>query len=569
VNLLVMKRCVPPVIVAATLVLLLVVPVKAHANLIRSVPDAGAVLVEAPPEIVLEFSEELDPAVAKVEIWDASGQVVIPGPGVVDPDTPRILRLRIDTLPDGTYSAIWRVRSAVDGHITNSSLGFSIGEASSPASLLPAPGTPDPATVLPSTAQVIARWISYLAAAISFGSLSFGLLVWRPAYRRDPNRSEAINEVIRRLIQRIALSGLGAMAIATLGFAIILVAEASEVPLWRALGTPLSQLFAGRIGWVLGARLILTVILGWLVLRLPSPATGSSTSSWVILLLGGLLLLTFSMQGHGAARSSVISVIVIWLHLTGTAIWLGGLPILFLALRQDGIAASTLVPRFSAAALVSVAMIAATGLYNAFVYVGTVEALTSTTYGGALIAKTVIFALLLALGAVNLLVLSPRLQKTGAPARNGLTRTIPTEIVLGILLLLAVGVLSGVSPAFDALEAHKQQGIIETARVDDVNMLLRVVPGEGGENEIGVEFTDSRPGANAVVPQVLLRLTATMMGMGTQQVETTSVDGLRYTARGSFFSMTGPWELEVIIRRPGFNDVRQTFEIEIKNSPSP
>ena len=100
-------------------------------------------------------------------------------------------------------------------------------------------------------------------------------------------------------------------------------------------------------------------------------------------------------------------------------------------------------------------------------------------------------------------------------------------------------------------------------------MLLRVMPGESGENEIGVEFTDSRPGAEEVPPQVLLRTTSTHMDMGTQQIETTSVDGLRYTARGSFFPMIGPWELEIIIRRAGFNDVRKTFELDIQDPSVP
>ena len=55
------------------------------------------------------------------------------------------------------------------------------------------------------------------------------------------------------------------------------------------------------------------------------------------------------------------------------------------------------------------------------------------------------------------------------------------------------------------------------------------------------------------------------MDMGTQQVRATSADGLRYSARGSYFPMTGPWELEVIIRRTGFNDVRRIFELEIRD----
>ena len=103
-----------------------------------------------------------------------------------------------------------------------------------------------------------------------------------------------------------------------------------------------------------------------------------------------------------------------------------------------------------------------------------------------------------------------------------------------------MGVLSGVFPAFDALQAQREQGFIERANVDGVDMLVRVAPGEAGDHEIGVEFNDTRPGAAMVAPEVLLRLTALSMDMGTQQVQATSADGLRYSARGSYFPMTGP-----------------------------
>ena len=111
--------------------------------------------------------------------------------------------------------------------------------------------------------------------------------------------------------------------------------------------------------------------------------------------------------------------------------------------------------------------------------------------------------------------------------------------------------------------------MIETARVDGVDVLVLIAPAEAGDNEIAVEFADKRPDANSVAPEVLLRLTSISMDMETQQVEVTSVDGFRYTARGSYFPMTGPWEIEVIIRRPGFNDIRQTFELEIQDKHSP
>jgi copper transport protein len=378
-------------------------------------------------------------------------------------------------------------------------------------------------------------------------------------------KMQAVDETIRRRIHWLVLGGLAGLGIATILFVMVQAAQARELPLWSALSLPPLDLFSGRIGLFMGVRLLLIAVLGAFVVRLPAPGTGGASKWWIIILLGGAIALTFSLQGHGAAQGSVLAVVVIWLHLAGTAVWLGGLPMLFLALRQEGVVPSMLVPRFSQAALISVATLVATGIYNGITFIGTTEALTDTTYGRSVISKTVFFALLLTLGTINLFYLSPRLRQAIPTGRKGLTYTVPLEMALGIILLLAVGVLSGVFPAFDALQAQREQGLIERANVDGVDILVRVAPGEAGDNEIGVEFSDTRPGAAMVAPEVLLRLTALSMDMGTQQVEATSADGLRYSARGSYFPMTGPWELEVIIRRTGFNDVRRIFQLEIQD----
>jgi len=33
--------------------------------------------------------------------------------------------------------------------------------------------------------------------------------------------------------------------------------------------------------------------------------------------------------------------------------------------------------------------------------------------------------------------------------------------------------------------------------------------------------------------------------------------------RGSYLSVAGPWQVEVIVRRAGFDDVRHTFELRV------
>ena len=47
---------------------------------------------------------------------------------------------------------------------------------------------------------------------------------------------------------------------------------------------------------------------------------------------------------------------------------------------------------------------------------------------------------------------------------------------------------------------REKQVAVNTVRSDGLDMQLRVVPGKGGENEIGVEFTDTRPGTSGAFP---------------------------------------------------------------------
>lgn len=539
--------------------------VLAHANLVRSVPAAGATLAQQPAAVALEFSEDLDPNFSTVALFDANGQVVVEGPGTIDPAAPRILRLALTSLPEGGYSAVWRVRSAVDGHVTTGSVGFSFGAASLPAMLLPPPGTPEPATALPTPGDTLTRWWNYLALAVTVGSLSFGLFVWRPVYGRLQRVETATDDVVTLLIRRTALVGAGGLFVGTLAFAVVQAAQASGLSTWEALGEPLVRLLASNTGMLILARTGLLALLGLLIWHLPSAGTGPLGVWWGILALCGGVLLTFSLQSHNAARG-ILPLIVDWVHLLAMAIWIGGLlPLaLYLGFRrrvglQEGLPG--LVRRFSSIAITSVLLLAGTGVCSAWLQVHTFEALTTTSYGRALLIKTGLFGMLILFGAVNLRVLSPRLQSIDHRPVRSLSRIVRMEILVSILVLLAVGVLMGVAPASEALELQQRQGFVQQTRVGDVRMVLRVAPAQIGDNEFGVDIIDPRPGAAEAEARVLLRLSMSEHAVARTQVETTTTDGVRYTARGSYLSMRGAWQIEVILRRPGFDDIRQTFEL--------
>ncbi len=559
---------------AALLLALLLAPARAlaHASLALSEPAAGAVLSSPPRELILDFTEALDPGFSKVELFDSAMRRIDAGPGLIDPAAPARLRLALAELPQGSYTALWRVRSAVDGHVTEGNVPFGIGVAPPETGLLPPPGTPPPASAPAPPLDSALRWLCLLAATLMLGGLPFGLLVQLPLIRSG-GQATAVSETQNSKLntQNFILVGGILLVVATPLFLLSQAAEAAGVGLAQALGGPLADLLRGRTGLLGIARVALALLI--IALAWGLPPVERAPGRWRLLLaLGAALLLTFSLASHAAAHHSgaALALLADWLHLAALVVWMGGLPALLGALlaaraRPDAGPVGPLVARFSRLALVAVAALALTGTFSALLHVGSAEQLTGTTYGRALLVKLGLFGLLLGLAGLNLLVLSPRLRgraKAGAAVR-ALGRTVPAELLLGAAALLAVGVMTSVAPSATAWEQQHQQGVVQEARVGDVDLLLRVAPGVIGGNAFAVDVSDRRSGAEATPGQVLLRFGMDGMQMGLLQTEAAPVGDGRYVARGSYAAMGGRWSLLVILRRDGFDDIEHTFVFDL------
>ena len=119
------------------------------------------------------------------------------------------------------------------------------------------------------------------------------------------------------------------------------------------------------------------------------------------------------------------------LHLLAGGAWLGGLLPLLMLVRD--------APSKPAAG---------------WVLGGGVTGLTGTAYGSVLLLKAALFAGLLGLAAINRFRLTPGLERRDAPpARWALLRTIAAETVLGLTVVLAAGLLSGLEPGIHAQPA--------------------------------------------------------------------------------------------------------------------
>ncbi|MEP7189715.1 MAG: copper resistance protein CopC, partial [Roseiflexaceae bacterium] len=392
-----MSRSLRAVLAALALTFVLVGTVSAHASLVRSTPVAGALLDAAPKELVLEFSEELDAGFSHVQLYNSKNQVINPGPGVVDRSAPTIMRLALGELPKDSYTALWRSRSAADGHVTEGSVPFGVGVAATATSLIPALGTPDPATEAPPPLDAALRWLNLLLVALVFGGLPFALLVWRPALHAattddrpfdldqggrpmtgDPaigRRSSVVNgqwsvadDAITRALRRLIVLGGVLFLLTNALFLLTQAATAAGVPLAQSLGAPALELLGSRTGQLILARGGLALLLLVLAWRLPPAGRGTAWPWWIALALAGASALTFSLNAHGAAEAqrAALAITLDWLHIAAMIAWLGGLLPLLLAILaarrapEHALPLATLIPRFSRLAATCVVLLTLT-----------------------------------------------------------------------------------------------------------------------------------------------------------------------------------------------------------------
>jgi copper resistance protein C len=98
---------------------------EAHAFLDHASPRVGNTVTPAPKEVVLWFTQQLEPAFSSIDVRNEQGATVTAGRATAGGDRTQ-LRVPLKALPPGTYKVIWRVLS-VDTHRTDGSFTFRVG----------------------------------------------------------------------------------------------------------------------------------------------------------------------------------------------------------------------------------------------------------------------------------------------------------------------------------------------------------------------------------------------------------------------------------------------------------
>jgi putative copper resistance protein D len=306
--------------------------------------------------------------------------------------------------------------------------------------------------------MVVIRAIHFFATAVMTGSLIFRAVVAEPALRSTLGATTSVRS-------RILLTAWTGLVIAAVSGAIwfwLQAASMSGLPLGEAMSSEvlLTVWNETQFGLVLEIRLILAVVLAGCL------ACDRLALSRRLALASALgLAATIAWTGHAGStpgEKGILHLTADVLHLTAAAAWIGGLVSLTWLLaetRRDPAYASVAreaTRRFSTLGIASVGTLFATGIVNAWILVGSLNALIATGYGRLLMLKISLFAVMVTFAAVNRFWLTPQLilsTESGSQLNSlrQLTRNSMIEIALGLAIYGIVGALGTLHPAIHLL----------------------------------------------------------------------------------------------------------------------
>jgi copper transport protein len=436
--------------------------VLAHAQLVASSPGAGEQLATAPTEIRLVFSEPLEAQVTSLDLAGPDGALLVDHGGTIDPADPFALVLgppHLPALADGIYTVTWRTLSAADGHTADGTSAFAVGaDATLPVS------DGGMTHTQPAPLDVIGRWLTYIGLLAALGiAIGFRVVVRAP---------------MPRSMARVVGIGLLVAGGASLVLAVTNGLEAGSVGDYL-LGTRNGALQLARAVVALAGGVLLVLAPGFAP-RLVAAVTG----------VAGIVLL--ALAGHAAALPGPVAVLVQVVHIGAAGVWAGGVVLLLAVLARRRLVVATgpapsmrtLVPRFSALALVSIGLAGVTGVFTAWSQTGVLVDPT-TEYGRTLLLKSTLAVGAVALGALNYL--------DGGRMRrwlDGMRSRLGVESALIAAVLLMTGALAATPPL-------EQPPGVAIAPVPDAfgastpGMTMTLSPGRPGVNRVTVTTTDA------------------------------------------------------------------------------
>lgn len=478
----------------ATLVLLLPATAHAHGRLKSSRPSAGAMLSQVPAALRLDFSEAPDLTFTSVRLVSAGGRDVPLGAVAYAADSHRSIEVLVaGALEPGMYSVIWQM-AGDDGHPVRGRYDFTIvagatGIGVAPAGVIPTTSTGAAALAMDSAAManmhhdpqsmpestgfgadsplyVLVRWLQFIGLLLAIGAVSFHAFVLA-FIRRDPHSLAQADAPAMLTVVEARAASIGCIAATLLAVTLLLRLAAQGYAMHGPMVTVHPSLMLPMLGstmwgrgWLLQVAGVACAAIGFVGARKArggidtrpdTPALGHGHLWWRLAALGAVLL-AFSpgLSSHASSSPKLRSLAMLadGLHVLGASSWLGTLAILLFAgvsvaatrkSHSSGECVRDMINAFSPVALVSAGLATTTGVFAAWLHVGTVPNLWGSRYGLILLTKLTILGIVSITGFYNWRFVKPRLGT--ADATMHLRRSARVEVAVAILVLLVTSVL--------------------------------------------------------------------------------------------------------------------------------
>ncbi|NDJ62062.1 MAG: hypothetical protein GYB67_13105 [Chloroflexi bacterium] len=550
---------------------------RAHGYIVRAIPEDRAVLDRAPARLQYWFSEALEPAFSGLIVRDQAGNVIAEGGVAANDNTLLTVRLPAN-LPDGAYINELRPAFASDGHVIVESRVFFVGES---VSGVAGAAANDQAVPL----EVVWRALVLASTMLLFGVYTLYALVLVPAWGSRDHRAGWLPPRVMTRLNRIVWI---ALAVAIGGNLLALLQQTMvffAADVGRVLSDGLWNVvrIGSRFGDTWNVRMALLLLIAGLhfattQLRRDQPDTVRPfwiATAWLLPLLLG----TWSIASHasGSLLWPWLAVFSDWLHGIAAGLWVGGAAALALILpaalrpysgEDRRLALLAALRRFSRIAVVALALVIATGVYNALNWFGA-PAEIATSYGESLGLKLLLIAPLLVIGAGHHIALRPEryarwsaLMDRFGVRFGAFVPTLRLEALIGLGVLVLAAHLSATpvpEPELAGQTTPPPQGV---QTVGATTVRVTITPGGPGVNTYDtVVMRGDQPATDVTVR---LRTANPARDLrGAWHATEALGDGL-YVAAGAEIDAEGRWQTLIdVTDASGAQVTRAVFAWEI------
>jgi copper transport protein len=254
---------------------------------------------------------------------------------------------------------------------------------------------------IPHLDLLIIRWVQYLSGSIYVGLIFFYLCILPKGSLQSARIEKRYRKIFKYAFALLCLS-----ILISLPLQAVIQANLSWLEVWNISilkGFITSTLFGQA--WIVQ----FTILVCLFFLHSRSFAVKNDWLLWTAFILGICLLAAKAVTSHAyTAANKYLAITMDTLHLASASIWIGSLIAMVILLplrkREEGkLFFRGILHLYFPWGVVTVLLLAATGVYSSFLYVPTLNSLFHTNYGLVLVGKVILFFIMLRFAILNFL----------------------------------------------------------------------------------------------------------------------------------------------------------------------